>query len=179
MGAASELEAHLAFDEGGLVSYGTPADKRAYQKAVLACLALAAGLLTSEYNGMLYNAQTYPTSLPALMQQVTGDRWYADGREDETRYLFYGSDADGRMTSYYFTYVARYYLYAPHIDAICAFYEDNMDNLLSGYDELCVVEPDADERELLRRHYGVSGDAGFYRVLHDVDGSIALEPVEG
>ena len=177
MGAAAELESHLRFGEDGMVIYGSPTAKQDYQRAVLACLALAVGLLTSEYNGMLYNAQDYEESLPALMQRVTGDRWYANGQEDQTRYLFYGSDADGRMTSYYFTYVARYYMYAPHIDAICAFYEDNMDNLLSGYDELCVVEPDAAEQALLKKHYGVDGGAGFYRVLHNNDGTVALEKV--
>ena len=177
MGTAAELESHLKFSEEGLVVYGSPTAKRDYQRSILACLALAVGLLTSEYNGMLYNAQDYEKSLPALMQQVTGDRWYTGDQEDQTRYLFYGSDTDGRMTSYYFTYVARYYMYAPHIDAICAFYEDNMDNLLSGYDELCVVEPDAAEQALLKKHYGVDGSAGFYRVLHNDDGSVALEKV--
>lgn len=174
LGAVAELEGHMAFAADGSPAFQVPAQKRAYQKGVLACLALTLGLLTSEYNGMLYNASEYETSLPCVMRSVTGDRWYAGGAADETHYLFYGSDADGRMTSYYFTYVARYYMYAPNIDAICLFYEANMDNLLSSYEELCVVEPDDDERALLRDHYGVSGEAGFYRVTHGQDGSVGL-----
>lgn len=176
LAAVGELEAHMAFDAQGRAVFSTPAGKRAYQKAVVACLACALGLLTSEYNGMRANAAGYDASLPHLMRQVTGDRWYAGGKEDETHYLFFGSDADGRMTSYYFTYVARYYMYAPNIDAICSFYEPNMDNLLSGYDVLAVIEPSAEERSLLQAHYGVSGDAGFYCVVREEDGSVGLVP---
>ena len=176
LAGVGELEAHMAFDAEGRPAFSVPAEKRAYQKAVVVCLACALGLLTSEYNGMRANAEDYDASLPSVMQKVTGDRWYAGGAEDTTRYLFFGSDADGRMTSYYFTYVARYYMYAPNIDAICAFYEPNMDNLLAGYDVLVVVEPSSEERALLQAHYGVSGDAGFYRVVRGADGGVGLVP---
>jgi len=62
------------------------------------------------------------------------------------------------------TYVARYYLFAPHSDAICAFYEPNMDNLLSGYDKLIVIESNSAEMGLLKKHYGVTGKVGVYRI---------------
>ena len=130
----------------------------------MGCIALSLGLLTSEYNGMLFNAKTYDTSLPATVRDVVGDRWPASGKEDGTRYLLFGSDRDGLMTSYYFTYVARYYLFAPHSDAICAFYEPNMDNLLSGYDKLIVIESNSAEMGLLKKHYGVTGKVGVYRI---------------
>ncbi|MNP64486.1 hypothetical protein D3C76_1599860 [compost metagenome] len=61
-------------------------------------------------------------------------------------------------------YVGKYYLYAPKVDGICLFYEDNMDNLLSGYDYLVVVESDADGNRLLKKHYGVDMQEGIYRI---------------
>ncbi|MFT9112413.1 MAG: hypothetical protein ABF453_07890 [Bifidobacterium psychraerophilum] len=57
-----------------------------------------------------------------------------------------------------------------------SFYEANMDHLISSYDYLVVIEPDAREQALLRKHYGVSGDEGFYRVVKSSDGGIALLP---
>lgn len=164
MATVRELEGQMMFEPDGSPHYATPLQKRRYQKTVLACIALSLGLLTSEYNGMLYNSQGYGSSLPSTIKSVVGDRWPASGKEDDTRYLLYGSDRDGLMTSYYFTYVSRYYLFAPNADAICAFYEPNMDNLLSRYDKLVVVEPDSDEVRLLKKHYGVSGKAGIYRI---------------
>lgn len=58
----------------------------------------------------------------------------------------------------------RYYLYAPNVDAVCSFYEDNLENLLSQYDCLVVVEPDRAEQRMLQKHFGMDGSAGFYRI---------------
>lgn len=164
MAATVELEGQMTFRPDGAPCYAVPLQKRRYQQAVMVCIALSLGLLTSEYNGMLYNAKGYESSLPATIRDVVGDRWPTSGEEDNTRYLLFGSDRDGLMTSYYFTYAACYYLFAPHVDAICTFYGPNMDNLLSGYDKLVVIEPDSQEMRLLKKHYGVTGQAGFYRI---------------
>lgn len=164
MAVTVELEGQMKFRSDGSPCHATPLHKRRYQQVVMGCIALSLGLLTSEYNGMLFNAKTYDTSLPATVRDVVGDRWPASGKEDGTRYLLFGSDRDGLMTSYYFTYVARYYLFAPHCDAICAFYEPNMDNLLSGYDKLIVIESNSAEMGLLKKHYGVTGKVGVYRI---------------
>lgn len=164
MAVTVELEGQMKFRSDGSPCHATPLHKRRYQQVVMGCIALSLGLLTSEYNGMLFNAKTYDTSLPATVRDVVGDRWPASGKEDGTRYLLFGSDRDGLMTSYYFTYVARYYLFAPHSDAICAFYEPNMDNLLSGYDKLIVIESNSAEMGLLKKHYGVTGKVGVYRI---------------
>ena len=56
-------------------------------------------------------------------------------------------------------------LYAPHVDGICAFYEDNMTNLLSGYDYLVMIESDTPAKYLLKKHYGVSGGEGIYKII--------------
>lgn len=135
-----------------------------YQKGIMACTALAVILLLSEYNGIVSITKSYETSLPNKVLSVTGDRWYPNGQEDNSKYLFYASDADSQVTNYYMQYIGRYYLYAPHVDGIVLFYEDNMDNLLSGYDYLVVVESDADGDRLLKKHYGVDMQPGIYQI---------------
>lgn len=141
-------------------------NKNRYQKGILACMAVAITLLISEYNGITSIAQTYQDTLPGKVQAITGDRWYKNGEMDESRYLFYASDADEQVTSYYMQYAARYFLYAPSVDGICLFYEDNMDHLLSGYDYLAVVEGDLYGNYLLKKHYGVAMQEGIYKITH-------------
>ena len=158
-------------DERAFLSIHT---KRRYQSAVLACMAVSVVLLLSEFNGMSHNLREYPQSLPHQLQQVTGDRWYPGGKEDENRYLLYAPDTNAQVTNYYLQYVGRYYLYAPHVDGICLFYEDNMDNLLGDYDYFVMVESDANARYLLKKHYGVDGEPGVYRIEHVDDTGIAL-----
>lgn len=140
-------------------------NKKRYQKGVIACMAITITLLLSEYNGISSIMRDYDTSLPYKIQKITGDRWYKNGEEDSRRYLFYAPDKDSQVTNFYMQYVGRYFLYSPNVDGICLFYEDNMDNLLSGYDYLVIAESDADERYLLRKHYGVTGEEGIYRII--------------
>ena len=154
-------------------AFRSVANKERYQKGVLACMAIAVTLLISEYNGINSIAQGYETTLPYKIQAITGDRWYSNGKEDDNRYLFYASDRDAQVTNYYMQYVGRYFLYAPNVDGICLFYEDNMDNLLSGYNYLIVVENDANESYLLRKHYGVTGKEGIYKIVRS-NGKITL-----
>ncbi|MHA0856962.1 hypothetical protein [Paenibacillus sp. CMAA1364] len=135
-----------------------------YQKGVIACTAVAITLLLSEYNGMVSIAKSYDSTLPYKVQAITGDRWYRGGQEDNRKYLFYASDKDQQVTNYYMQYVGKYFLYAPNVDGIVLFYEDNMDNLLSGYDYLVVVESDYDAKRLLKKHYGIDLQEGIYRI---------------
>lgn len=148
-------------------------NKERYQKGVLACMAIAVTLLVSEYNGIDTIAKGYETTLPYRIQAITGDRWYNNGKEDDSRYLFYASDKDAQVTDFYMQYIGKYFLYAPNVDGICLFYEDNMDNLLSRYNYLIVVESDANERNLLRKHYGITGQEGIYKVVR-TNGKIVL-----
>jgi hypothetical protein len=154
-------------------AFRSVANKDNYQKGVLICMAIAITLLLSEYNGIASIIQRYETSLPYKIQMITGDRWYSNGKEDDNRYLFYASDRDAQVTNFYMQYVGRYLLYSPNVDGICLFYEDNMDNLLKGYDYLIVVESDANERYLLYKHYGITGEEGIYKVVR-ANGQIGL-----
>lgn len=135
-----------------------------YQKGIIACTAIAVMLLLSEYNGIRAIEQSYETTLPYKIISVTGDRWYDSGQEDKSKYLLYASDKDQQVTNYYMQYAGRYFLYAPNVDGICCFNEDNMDNLLSGYDYLVVVESDAEGNRLLRKRYGIHMQEGIYRI---------------
>lgn len=157
-------------DEQAFYSYTS---KNRYQKGVLTCTALAITLLLSEYNGMKWNIDAYEISLPHQVQLVTGDRWIKGGEVDTRRYLLYAPDKDAQVTNYYLQYVGRYFLYAPAVDGICLFWEDNMDNLLSEYDYLVIVESDLSARHLLNKHYGVTGEEGLY-LIDSTDGKISL-----
>lgn len=156
-------------------AFKSASTKRLYQQAVVTCLAVSLLLLLSELNGMQWEQDRYANTLPARFQQVTNDRWHENGTEDENRYLIYAPDTDGQVTDYYLQYVARYYLYAPNVDAICLFYGPNMDNLLSQYDYLVVAESDESDRALLSTRYDVSGEEGIYRIERDGD-TITLVP---
>ncbi len=135
--------------------------KNIYNKAVLACALIIFMLLTSELNGMAYNNATYEESLPKVVQDVVGDNW---GDVDESTYLAYASDTDGQVSSYYFHYLMRYYLWTPNVDTLCSFYGDNMENLLSNYDYLVIVESDAAVQALMQEKFGLEGDVGIYEV---------------
>jgi len=106
------------------------------------------------------------TTLPYKVHQITGDRWPSGGKADKSRYLFYASDVNGQVADYYMQYIAKYMLYASNVDGICAFYEDNLINLLSSYDNLVIVQSDAQARYLLKKYFGVSGKEGIYKVIH-------------
>ncbi len=152
-------------------------NKNRYQEAIIACVALSATMLLSEYNGLLSIRRGYPDTLPAKVFQVTGDRWYLRGEEDPARYLFYASDKDQQVTNYYLQNIGRYLLYASRVDGIVLFYEDNMDHLLSQYDYLVVVENDPKEMRLLQKHYGINGRPGIYKITASYEKvTLAEEP---
>lgn len=48
-----------------------------------------------------------------------------------------------------------------------------LENLLSQYDCLVVVEPDRAEQQMLQKHFDVDGSAGFYRIEKDTVKSYA------
>lgn len=167
--AAVDMERSFHYKIGEVPDYRAfknVTTKGYYQKGIIACTAVAVTLLLSEYNGIVSIAKSYDTTLPHKIYTVTGDRWYKNGQEDNSKYLFYASDTDQQVTNYYMQYVGKYFLYAPKVDGIVLFYEDNMDNLLSGYDYLVVVETDSDAKRLLKKHYGVDLQEGIYKITH-------------
>ncbi len=166
------LQDEFSYTNDEHILYRSPKEKQNYQKAILVCISIMILILTSEYNGIISIDSSYDTSLAYTMKSVVKDHWTKE--DDEHKYLLYGSDHDGQMTSYYFQYLAKYYLYASHIDAVCTFYEPNLENLLSSYDYLVVVEPDQQEENMLNKHFHVDGTTGFYHITKNND-SITLE----
>lgn len=136
--------------------------KALYCRSALACVVAIIWLFTSEYNGMREQLQQEQSALPSTMQQVVGDHWSSE--VDDARYLIFVSDTDAQVTSYYTHYIARYYLRANQVDAICLFYEDNFLNLLSQYDYLVIAESSAQARQLMQTYFGVSGEVGIYEL---------------
>ncbi|WP_077612929.1 hypothetical protein [Clostridium sp. Marseille-P2415] len=176
--ATVDIENSFYYKTGEVPSYRafkTAESKGRYQKGIILFTALAVTLLMSEYNGMKTIQRSYKTTLPYKVFKVTGDRWYSGGRVDEARYLFYASDADGQVTDYYLQYIGKYMLYAPNVDGICAFYEDNLIHLLISYDYLVIVESDAEAKYLMKKYFGVSGQEGIYKIIHS-GGELAVEP---
>lgn len=145
-------------------SFKSVQTKKYYQIGIIVLSALTIVTLLSEYNGMIYNQSQYATSLPAKVEAVTGDRWNQNGEVDHHKYLVYASDNEGQVTNYYLQYISRYMLFADHIDGLCAFYEDNLVNLLKDYDYLVIVESDKEERDLLKRYFNQTGDEKIYSV---------------
>lgn len=150
--------------QGDYRSFYSAATKKCYQTSVLVSITVAVSFLLSEYNGMALLKKSSIDSLPTKVEAVTGDRWYSKGKVDESRYLLYASDRDGQITDYYLQYVARYLLYASHVDAICAFYEDNLLNLLNDYDYLVIIESDREAKRLMKTYFKEEGEEGIYPV---------------
>jgi hypothetical protein len=178
--ATVDLENSFYYKSGEMPDYRafkTVESKDRYQKGIIFFMALAITLLMSEYNGMQTIRRSYKMTLPYKVYQVTGDRWFSGGKVDENRYLFYASDVDSQVTDYYLQYIGRYMLYAPNVDGICAFYEDNLIHLLSSYDFLVIVESDGDAKHLMQKYFGVSGKEGIYRIIHSNE-RLAIELVE-
>lgn len=143
-------------------SFRSIESKNCYMYGVISLLIILMLILTSEYNGILYNNNLYETTLPAKVKAVVGDSWSEEVSTD--KYLLYASDTEQQVTSYYLEYIGKYYLRANNVDSICMFYEDNMLHLLSQYDYLVVVESDQLEQELMQKYFGVDGDSGIYKI---------------
>lgn len=141
-------------------SFKSIESKNLYLKSCIACVILLALILTSEYNGMIYQTNEDNTSISINIKEIVGDNW--SNQVDDSRYLLFASDADGNVSNYYIQYVAKYYLRAENIDGICLFYEDNFLNLLSQYDYLVIIETSDEAQYLMEKYLGLSGEEGIY-----------------
>lgn len=136
--------------------------KNVYQTATV-LLSVAAGLiLVSELNGMNHMREAYHESLPARVSAITGDSWHAP--DNDTRYLFYSSDAGNEVTSYELPYVGRYFLFASQVDAASAFTDDAFMGQIQTYDKFVILEDTPAIRVYMRKHANLPGDPGVYDV---------------
>ena len=79
--------------------------------------------------------------------------------------MFYASDADSQITSYYLQYTARYFLFAAQVDAVDRLEDADFKKKLEKYDYLVVLESDGAIREFMKK-YGKTGEdiTGIYPV---------------
>jgi len=136
--------------------------KNMYQTATV-LFSLAAGLiLVSEFNGMNHMREAYHETLPARVSAVTGDNWHAP--DNDTRYLFYSSDAGNEVTSYELPYVGRYFLFASQVDAVSEFTDDAFMGQIQTYDKFVILESTPQIRVYMRKHANLPGEVGIYDV---------------
>ncbi|MBN7773827.1 hypothetical protein [Clostridium aminobutyricum] len=135
--------------------------KNAYEVATVILVSAAVIILLSEVNGMTSMKFSYPYSLPGKIEHLVGDNWSG---EDQQSYLFYASDTDSQISNYYLQYSARYFLFAPKVDAIYELDKSAFLDQLKGYDYLVVLESDSNIAAFLR-DYGKTGDiTGIYPI---------------
>lgn len=136
--------------------------KQRYNTAVIITIIIMAISLTSEYNEVTFNLESYETGLPNRVKSVTGDNW--SGVSSEERYLVYLSDENGEVSSGYAKYVVRYYLWTQNADVISSFAEADVVSMVGSYDYLVIVDSDEKISEWMNVYYGLVGEAGIYEV---------------
>ena len=150
MGAVTDMEASFAVgidERGPYRAYSSPEAKRRYQFAVLATVVIGVNFLYSEYSGLLSIRAEYGGSLPGRVERIAGDRWYADGREDERSWLVTAPDEEGQVESGEVRYVCRYFLWAQDVTVIASegrsAEEIREEERAAGREYDCVLDLDA------------------------------------
>ena len=133
--------------------------KRIHNQVVVGCILISYLTLSSEYYGMAHSNKTYENTIPYIFKNNIGDNW---SDIPKSKFLLYAPDTEGEVTSYYLTYVGRYYLRSSNVDSICLFYEDNLINLISQYDKIIIVKDDEHQRSLFNKYFNLNGDPGIY-----------------
>lgn len=136
--------------------------KNLYQGATAGFALITALVLLSELNGMNSIKAAYPSSLPARVESLVGDNWARV--DNDTRYLFYSSDSEGEVTSYYLSYVGQYFLFASQVDAVSAFSADAFLGQLQTCDRLVILETTPEMQAYMRAHANLPGEPGIYDV---------------
>jgi hypothetical protein len=137
--------------------------KNLYQGATAGFALVTALILLSELNGMNSIKAAYPESLPARVSALVGDRW--EEPDNDTRYLFYSSDAEGEVTSYYLPYVGRYFLFASQVDAVSSFTDDAFMGQIQTYDKFVILESTPAIQAYMQAHANLPGEPGVYDVI--------------
>lgn len=147
------------------MAYSSPEAKRRYQYAVLLSLVLALNFLYSEINGLLSIQELYKESLPGRVKNITGDRWYLDGKTDESCYLVVASDEEGQVSDWNVWYVCRYFLYAPNVQVITCLNAENIETALKEIDYIVVLDKEAVDLDASLPEYKVFQKPGIYKKM--------------
>ena len=136
--------------------------KNIYQIATVLLSMLASLILLSEFNGMNSIKQAYDESLPAKVETMVGDNWNTP--DNDTRYLFYATDTDSQVSSYYLPYVGRYFLFASQVDSVSTFTDEAFMGQIQTYDKFVILEITPEIAAYMQAHANLPGDPGVYDV---------------
>lgn len=165
MRAVSDVENSFYLQQGDRRDYRafkSLLTKNLYQGATAGFALITALVLLSELNGMNSIKAAYPASLPARVESMVGDNWSRS--DNDTRYLFYSSDSEGEVSSYYLPYVGRYFLFASQVDAVSAFTDEAFMGQIQTYDKLVILETTPEMRVYMEKHANLPGEPGIYDV---------------
>ena len=142
-------------------SFRTLSTKKIYQLSSLGLLFFAIIMLLSENNGMKYNNTLYEESVPDSFSKICGNQMVMN----DERYLVISADKEA-VENYLISYVGKYYLYSPNVDAVENLIMDDEAflNLLKNYDKFVVLDAhytfDALTEKLIYKHF----EPGIYAV---------------
>ena len=155
-------------------AYRSLTSKNIYQLATVGFSIAAALILLSELNGMNSIKQAYQYTLPAKVETMVGDNWRAP--DDQTRYLFYATDRDSQVSSYYLPYVGRYFLFASQVDSVDTFTADTFMGQIQTYDKFIILESTPEIRAYMKAHANLPGDPGVYDVRQTFAEAVIPQP---
>lgn len=138
------------------------ASKNIYQIATVLFALSASLILLSELNGMNSIKSEYEKSLPAKVEAMVGESWQAP--DNGTRYLFFATDQNDQVSSYYLPYVARYFLFAAHVDAVSEFTDEAFMGQIQTYDKFVILESTPEIIDYMKAHANLPGIPGIYDV---------------
>lgn len=149
-------------ERGPYRAFSSPETKRYYQYGVLATLLIGINFLYSEWNGLVFIRESYTTSLPGIMESVTGDRWYEGSQGDTGTYLIAASDESGKVSDWSVQYVGRYFLYSDNVDVTEQIDSGNIEQIVDAYD--CIIVLDRETVQLGRKDpgYEILQEPGMY-----------------
>ena len=118
-------------------SFKSLATKKVYQFSSMGLLFFAIIMLLSENNGMKYNNTMYKNSVPYAFSEITANQMTMNSE----RYLVISTDKEA-VENYLISYVGKYYLYSPNVDAVENFMMDDESfmTLMQKYDKIVVLD---------------------------------------
>lgn len=133
--------------------------KKIYQTSTMLLFFISIGMLLSENNGMLYTNKEYQTTIPYKVKDVTGDNMNLN----EKRYLIISNDKRN-VDNYLVSFVGKYFLYSPNVDAVESLMMSDEDfiALLKDYDSILLIDDHYTFQALTKKLLGVNLKPGIY-----------------
>ncbi|MEX0381313.1 hypothetical protein [Leuconostoc aquikimchii] len=143
-----------------LRSFASVKKKYLYQYMSSTLFFVSALLILSENNGMQYNLNTYPESLPYKIKQLVGNHMILN----KQKYLIISADRT-QVDNYLTQYVGKYYLYSSHVDATADISQLNRTqfiHMISQYDDVLVIDKHYTFQAMSRKYLHRNIKKGIY-----------------